>query len=351
MVKKISSESRNLSYRVYSDESYLETDMEDFGPHLCGRFFEYLDLLHGIYQVIKTTMKKILALIMVSGSLLIANVALASWWNPLSWFQTNTSVVQPVVSSPSVISPSKNQPVKPQTIKKPATPKSPLKKITINALPTDTQPSITTPPQGIFPPGCTSNTGFSLSTGASCQTKNTDQNISAPLTSSPQTSLPPATSSQLAGLTSLCNVVETQSPSSDTAKECISGTMLTWYNSNAIFRANIDSLAQTLQQKQQSISNNYLSTQQQIQQQQTASQLLQLQNSIDANKKAVQQQQDELKQQMDQEKQQQYQYQQQQYQQCEQQHQQQVQQYVNSPFNSFSSLPLDSCVQPSPLMY
>jgi len=37
--EKISSEAKNLSYRVYSDESYLETGMEGFGPHLCGRLF------------------------------------------------------------------------------------------------------------------------------------------------------------------------------------------------------------------------------------------------------------------------------------------------------------------------
>jgi len=41
MVKGISSESKNLSYRVYSDESYLETGMEDASSHLCGRFFAF----------------------------------------------------------------------------------------------------------------------------------------------------------------------------------------------------------------------------------------------------------------------------------------------------------------------
>lgn len=43
MAKVSSSEIKNLSYRVYSDESYLETGAEDFGSHLCGRLFVWIN--------------------------------------------------------------------------------------------------------------------------------------------------------------------------------------------------------------------------------------------------------------------------------------------------------------------
>ena len=44
----VKSQSRinNLSYRVYLDWSYLETDMENFGSHLCGRLFVYIIKLY-----------------------------------------------------------------------------------------------------------------------------------------------------------------------------------------------------------------------------------------------------------------------------------------------------------------
>jgi hypothetical protein len=75
MVKEISSESKNLSYRVYSDESYLETGMEDASSHLCGRFFGtyFMELL-----INKITMKKIIIVAIFVGSILITNQAFAS---------------------------------------------------------------------------------------------------------------------------------------------------------------------------------------------------------------------------------------------------------------------------------
>ncbi len=103
--------------------------------------------------------------------------------------------------------------------------------------------------------------------------------------------IPPVTSEQITRLTFLCNFLEKQNSLSDTAKACTSGSMLNYYNSSLSFRLKMDSLAQTLQQKQQGVYNNYLNTQQQLfQQDQTTYKLQQLQNSIDANTRAIEQQ-------------------------------------------------------------
>ncbi len=142
---------------------------------------------------------------------------------------------------------------------------------------------------------------------------------------------PPATAAQIAGIALLCSLATSQG-NTQTIQNCADGTILNGYNTNAIFRSNIDSLVQQVQQKQTATAQqqanceafvtsydptvssaaNLLSTQtsfaeeeaclsgntaaaqqqaqQQIQQAQTAYQLQQLQSSVNANTAAIQQQ-------------------------------------------------------------
>jgi hypothetical protein len=131
-----------------------------------------------------------------------------------------------------------------------------------------------------------------------------------------------ATDAQMAGIALLCSSVKSQGET-QIIQRCTDGTLLNWYNSNAIFRSNMDILVQQLQQKiaqQQSSKSDQqanclktlnqpydpnvspevnLYTSQNIQYMcgtgsapdQTAYKLSQLQQSVDANTKAIQDQQ------------------------------------------------------------
>jgi peptidoglycan hydrolase-like protein with peptidoglycan-binding domain len=119
------------------------------------------------------------------------------------------------------------------------------------------------------------------------------------------TTLSPATAAQLASLVYLCNYVEAQGSTTAAAIACTSGTLLDGYNSNAIFRSNIDATIQTLKQKQAAqqsqYSNaqaqalqqyaNYLNSQQQNNNAQLVqNELQQLQNTLSQNNSLLNQQ-------------------------------------------------------------
>jgi hypothetical protein len=137
---------------------------------------------------------------------------------------------------------------------------------------------------------------------------------------------PAATATQIAGIELLCSTAQSQG-NTEVIKDCNDGTILNGYNTNAIFRRNIDAAVQILSQQkivQQQSTNAY--NQAYVSAINTANmtnQLQQLQNSVNANTAAIQQQQ-----QAQQQAQQQLQYQQQQ-----QQFQQELQQYNTKPTN------------------
>jgi peptidoglycan hydrolase-like protein with peptidoglycan-binding domain len=120
-----------------------------------------------------------------------------------------------------------------------------------------------------------------------------------------QTPPPPATAAQLAGIVYLCTFANAQGSSTDSAIACNSGALLNGYNSNAIFRSNIDSIIKTLEQKeaaQQTQYNNaqaqafqeytnFLNTEQQGNSaQQIQNELQQLQNTLSQNNSLLNQQ-------------------------------------------------------------
>ena len=137
---------------------------------------------------------------------IIPSVVFASWWNPFTWFQKTAPVAQPVaIMQPVIPTPASNSKISSNQIPQKNIPKNPIKKkivvanppvVVKNEIPSQDN-SVNTPPptiiqsQNVFPEGCTSDIGFSPTTGIFCNgttTTNTNQNITPPTILSPQTS-------------------------------------------------------------------------------------------------------------------------------------------------------------------
>jgi hypothetical protein len=177
------------------------------------------------------------------------SLALASWWNPVSWFDfifhptNNIEVVQkltPILNTQSATSTSQTQvasstnSTSQQNVTPPIKNKPVIKQVSNVVTSSDPTPVLASAPTPSVTPVAIPLCPNGMTLASNCVTEPNSSQVSQSL------QLPPATSAQITSLMSLCT---------SAGLDCTA--TLNGYNTNAIFRSNMDSMIQQWQAKQQ----------------------------------------------------------------------------------------------------